>query len=131
MDLPYTLTVEDGGETGFEAAVLELPGCIAQGETKEEALRRVRAAQSEWLRQALETGLEIPVPSVLHEAIEAAIKLKKEEASEINLEMLQILQQIKDGEMSIDEALNIVSGKAAMQDGSLNAKKKGDFTKKS
>lgn len=124
MDLPYTLTIEGGGESGFEASVLELPGCIAQGETQEEALRRVRVSQSEWLRQALDNGLEIPVPSVLHEAIEAAITLKNEEQSETNLEMLQLLQQIKDGKMSIDEAVRIVSGKEAIQERLLNAKKK-------
>ena len=105
LNLPYTLKVEYEGDSGFSGAVLELPGCIAQGRTEEETLNRLKEAQLIWLSQALENGIEIPEPSVLNEAIEAAIKLKKAEHSETNLEMLQILQKIKDGEITIDEAL--------------------------
>ncbi len=55
------LPAEDGG--GFIAWVPDLPGCMSDGETKEEAERNVRAAINEWLDEATRLGREVPTPS--------------------------------------------------------------------
>lgn len=55
------LSEEDGG--GFLATVPDLPGCMSDGETPEEALVNVQDAILTWLEAAQELGREIPTPS--------------------------------------------------------------------
>jgi antitoxin HicB len=55
------LTAEDGG--GFLATVPDLPGCMSDGETREEAARNVEDAIACWLDQARVMGRSIPSPS--------------------------------------------------------------------
>ena len=40
----------------------ELPGCMSDGETYEEALRNIQLIISEWIETAKELGREIPEP---------------------------------------------------------------------
>lgn len=109
MNLPYSVVVEKTGEMEFSATVVELPGCIAEGSSEKDARKRLKVAKEEWLRKALDKGTEIPEPSVLNDAIEAAIKLKQAENSATNLEMLHILMQIKDGKITLDDAIKLFS----------------------
>lgn len=51
---------EDDGR--YIAEVPELPGCMADGETRMEALNNVETIISEWLETANLEGREIPVP---------------------------------------------------------------------
>ena len=44
------------------AEVPELPGCMTDGATYEEALRNVQAIISEWIETARALGREIPTP---------------------------------------------------------------------
>jgi predicted RNase H-like HicB family nuclease len=55
------LSVEDGG--GFLATAPDLPGCMSDGETPEEALRSVQEAIAEWIEEARRLGREVPKPS--------------------------------------------------------------------
>lgn len=48
---------EDGG---WVAEVPSLPGCISQGETKQEALMNIRDAIETWLDGADQVGLPVP-----------------------------------------------------------------------
>ncbi len=64
--LTYPVVLEpldegDGG--GFIARVPDLPGCMSDGETPEEALANVREAISDWLDEARDLGRSIPAPS--------------------------------------------------------------------
>jgi predicted RNase H-like HicB family nuclease len=54
------LAVELGG--GYVAEVPELPGCMSDGDTPEEALANAYDAAQAWLETALELGRDIPVP---------------------------------------------------------------------
>jgi predicted RNase H-like HicB family nuclease len=49
--------VEDGG---WVAEVPSLPGCVSDGDTKEDALRNVRDAIESWISVAEENGTEVP-----------------------------------------------------------------------
>ncbi|MGA0871081.1 MAG: type II toxin-antitoxin system HicB family antitoxin, partial [Planctomycetota bacterium] len=49
--------IPDPDEGGFAIKVNELPGCLSQGDTAEEALVRIREAMAGWLEVALEEGL--------------------------------------------------------------------------
>ena len=49
-------------DQAFLAEVPELPGCMAHGNSYEEALRNVRDAMALWLDVAREQGESIPTP---------------------------------------------------------------------
>ncbi len=46
----------------FIAEIPELKGCIAHGDTQDEALKEVNIVAEEWLSIAKEQGWEIPQP---------------------------------------------------------------------
>jgi predicted RNase H-like HicB family nuclease len=54
------LSDEDGG--GFLATVPDLPGCMSDGDTREEATRNVEDAIASWLEEARSVGSAIPDP---------------------------------------------------------------------
>lgn len=60
------LSSEDGG--GFLATVPDLPGCMSDGETYEEALANVRSAISEWIEEVIDLGRPVPPPSLHRDA---------------------------------------------------------------
>jgi antitoxin HicB len=63
------LSKEDGG--GFVAFAPDLPGCMSDGETQEEAIRNLHDAITAWCEQAIAMGREIPPPSIRHYAMTA------------------------------------------------------------
>jgi predicted RNase H-like HicB family nuclease len=60
---PYARILIPNNDGGFSAEVLEFPGCFADGDTAEEAFRRLEAAAKAWIEAALDQGQEIPEPS--------------------------------------------------------------------
>ena len=58
------LSRENGG--GYVAHAMDLPGCIADGETPAEALEELRQAVDEWIAEAVRLGRDIPAPGVLY-----------------------------------------------------------------
>jgi antitoxin HicB len=66
-DREYTVVISvlsdvDGG--GYLATVPELPGCMSDGATREEAARNVQSAIVAWIEEAEELGRPIPHPQV-------------------------------------------------------------------
>jgi antitoxin HicB len=55
------LPAEDGG--GFIATVPDLPGCMSDGETPQEALANVQDAIAAWIEAAKELGHKVPQPT--------------------------------------------------------------------
>jgi predicted RNase H-like HicB family nuclease len=49
-------------DNAFIAEVPELPGCMADGTTYEEALKNVQVIIDEWIETAKSLGREIPAP---------------------------------------------------------------------
>ena len=63
LPLPYRLEiVPDTVEGGYGARYPELPGCITCAETIEGAVANAEDAKEEWIRAAIQDGIEIPVP---------------------------------------------------------------------
>ncbi len=48
---------------GYTAEILEFSGCIAQGDTPDEAYRNLETVALEWINSALDIGQDIPQPS--------------------------------------------------------------------
>ncbi|HEY4995509.1 MAG TPA: type II toxin-antitoxin system HicB family antitoxin [Aestuariivirga sp.] len=55
------LPQDEGG--GFVATVPDLPGCMSDGETPQEALTNAQDAISAWIEAAKEMGRAIPPPT--------------------------------------------------------------------
>lgn len=49
-------------DEAFVAEVPELPGCMADGSTYEEALTNARVVIDEWIKTARSLGREVPQP---------------------------------------------------------------------
>lgn len=58
----YTVVLERG-ESGWGAHVPDLPGCIATGGDRDEALRLIREAIELHIRGLKEQGLPVPQPA--------------------------------------------------------------------
>ena len=62
LGLPYTIELIADPEGGWFVAVRELPGCMSQGDTPQEAIEMIQDAMHGWLEVALEDGDSIPEP---------------------------------------------------------------------
>ena len=64
LDYPFSvrrLSEEEGG--GFLVEFPDLPGCMSDGDTVEQAIENAYEAAGSWLQVAKEMGREIPKPS--------------------------------------------------------------------
>jgi predicted RNase H-like HicB family nuclease len=64
------VVILERGEKSYGAYVPDLPGCIAVGETREEAARLIRRAIALHLAELKRDGLPIPEPSSTIESVE-------------------------------------------------------------
>jgi predicted RNase H-like HicB family nuclease len=61
---PYSRILIPDEESGtYTAVILEFPGCIAQGNTPQEAYEHLEDAAKDWIAAALDLKQEIPSPS--------------------------------------------------------------------
>jgi predicted RNase H-like HicB family nuclease len=65
----YLVVVEEG-PSSFGAYVPDLPGCVAAGDTRQEALALIRDAIEFHLEGLKETGQSIPKPSSTAEIVD-------------------------------------------------------------
>ena len=65
LELGYKYMLYPAEEGGYVIEIPDLPGCISQGETAEEALVMIEEAKRGWLEVSLDQGIEIPEPSRL------------------------------------------------------------------
>lgn len=93
------LTKEEGG--GYLAEFPDLPGCMADGETVEDALHEAEDALQAWIATAKEFGDPIPEPSIstkysgqwrirLPKSLHAALALRAK-LEGISLNMLAVM----------------------------------------
>ena len=98
-----SLSEEDGG--GFLAEVPDLPGCMADGSTEDEAIAEVHDAMKSWLKTAEEAGDPIPKASISNnysgqwsmrapKHLHAALALQaKEEGVSLNMLAVSLLAE--------------------------------------
>lgn len=60
VSLPYRIHIYPSPEGGYAVEMPELPGCISQGETIENALQMIEDAKRAWIDIALQDGNPIP-----------------------------------------------------------------------
>lgn len=69
--MQYTVIVERG-DTSWDAYVPDLPGCIAAGDTREEAMQLIREAIDFHIEGLRESGEAVSVPHSFSELVEIA-----------------------------------------------------------
>jgi antitoxin HicB len=65
VKLPYAIIIEtdrENDEIYYMAFHPELPGCMAQGDTVEEAIASLNEARADYIKALLEWELEVPLP---------------------------------------------------------------------
>lgn len=62
LRLPYKIVLHPSPEGGYAVEIPELPGCISQGDTVEEAMAMIEDAKRAWIADALERGEPVPEP---------------------------------------------------------------------
>lgn len=70
MAMTRYMVVVERGETSWGAHVPDLPGCVAVGETREDALRLIREAIEFHIDSLRQDGLRVPTPSSEGEFVE-------------------------------------------------------------
>ena len=71
----YTVILEKGRESGCVAFCPTLKGCVAQGKTQAEAIKRLRQAMQDYIECLIEDGIAVPREigaKTIRVAIEAA-----------------------------------------------------------
>lgn len=61
LSYPVRLVVEPDG--AIVASIEELPGCLSQGESADDAMCNIEEARQLWIETAWERGISIPEPS--------------------------------------------------------------------
>lgn len=62
LNLEYTVRLKKNSDGSYFAEIEELPGCMTEGNTKQEALEMVDDAKKAWIEVALERDINIPEP---------------------------------------------------------------------
>ena len=63
LSLEYTIRLKRNSDGSYFAEIEELPGCMTEGDTEEEAIKMVEDAKKAWLKVALDRKLNIPEPA--------------------------------------------------------------------
>jgi len=57
----YTVILQRESDGGYVAVVPSLPGCVSQGDTREEALKNIAAAAKPYIYDVPATGDPLPI----------------------------------------------------------------------
>jgi predicted RNase H-like HicB family nuclease len=91
MNYDYSVHIVWSQEDGaYLAAIHELPGCISDGQTAEEALKNVKVIAQEWIEVANEEGRQIPPPMSIEDCREEQKKFHRS----INAHIKQVVSEL-------------------------------------
>lgn len=106
-EYPYKiekLSKEDGG--GYLITYPDLPGCMSDGESLEEALRMGEDARISWIETAIELGKDIPEPYSYMNNYKGRITLRVPKSMH-----KQLIDEAKDEGISLNQYLIYLLGK--------------------
>ena len=64
LNLSYAITLYPEPDGGYTVMIVDLVGCLSQGDTLEEAVANIQEAKHAWLETAWECGDNIPLPDL-------------------------------------------------------------------
>jgi len=62
LNLRYPITIHPDPDGGYVAEIEELPGCMTQAETIDEAFKAIEDARQVWINGTYEMGQDVPLP---------------------------------------------------------------------
>lgn len=62
LNLDYTIRLKQNKDGSYFVEIEDLPGCMSEGDTKEEALKMIEDAKRAWITVALKRKIKIPEP---------------------------------------------------------------------
>ncbi|MET0039902.1 MAG: type II toxin-antitoxin system HicB family antitoxin [Dehalococcoides mccartyi] len=62
LGLEYPIKLIPSKVGGYVVEIEDLPGCLSEGDTSEEALANIQEARQLWIETAYEDGQDIPLP---------------------------------------------------------------------
>ena len=62
LNLDYTIRLKQNEDGSYFVEIDDLPGCMSEGDTKEEALNMIEDAKKAWITVALKRKIKIPEP---------------------------------------------------------------------
>jgi predicted RNase H-like HicB family nuclease len=57
----YTVVLEREADGGYVATVPVLPGCVSQGDTRDEAMKNIREAADLYIEDCIASGDPVPI----------------------------------------------------------------------
>ena len=81
-------------DKAFLANVIELPGCVADGESQEEVLKNLDVVIDEWIETASQLKRKIPKPLDVRQLEEMASSFRKEIQQYVNREVETAVQRV-------------------------------------
>ena len=60
VEMRYTVILEKEPDGGYVAVVPSLPGCVSQGDTREEAMANIREAAELYIEDCIASGDPVP-----------------------------------------------------------------------
>jgi predicted RNase H-like HicB family nuclease len=90
-------------DMAFIASVFELPGCMADGKTRQEALKNIEIAIADWVETATSLGRGSPEPVTLQEMEEKIHREVEEFHREVEEFRLQIEEEFQKAIKAIEE----------------------------
>lgn len=99
LGLPYKIVLYPAEEGGYAIEIPELPGCVSQGLTLEEAYEMIQDAKKGWIDLALQNGETIPEPA------------KEEYSGKFNIRMPKslhrtLVSKAKEENVSLNQYIN-------------------------
>lgn len=95
MKYEYSVRIAwSDGEGAYLAMVPELPGCVADGATLEEALANVKQIAAEWVEVAKEEGRQVPPPVSVEDEARAVHQLQNEMNAQVGKAIEQAVQEV-------------------------------------
>jgi predicted RNase H-like HicB family nuclease len=95
--MKYKYTVHIGwseDDQAFIAQALELPGCLADGTSQEEALKNLDVVIDEWIETAKELKRDVPKPLNVRQVEEISRAFKEQVQEHINREVQTAVQRV-------------------------------------
>lgn len=62
LKLDYTIRLKQNSDGSYFGEIEELPGCMTEGNTKDEVLEMIEDAKKAWIEIALKRKINIPEP---------------------------------------------------------------------
>lgn len=90
--LVQSLPESEGG--GYLATFPDLPGCMGDGETYEEAIADLILAMDEWIAAAEARGMRVPEPRELVEKAQAALQEQDDTVERLQEEVGRLQEEV-------------------------------------